>query len=275
MIFENHELKSPLSKYIESIFYFKDFVPDHSIERVIPTGNIFILFELDNIERQTFDNNLKPISTFKKAWVSAMHTHYINISAVKNSEMLVIQFKPMGAFPFFKVPISKTNDTVQQAEILFEEIVLKVRDEIIQNQDVLDKFEIVERWLLQILDERKTAPNELLEVLKRMQSQPCSKHNEVVKSYPKTQKHLIQQFKKYSGLTPKSLHRIIRFNKLLENINQKKEIIWSDIVYETGYADQSHFIKDFRSFCGFNPSIYIKNGYNESTPNFFSLDKEG
>ena len=46
MIFETHTLKAPLNKYIESIFHFKGFMPDHSIERVVPTGHLFILFEL-------------------------------------------------------------------------------------------------------------------------------------------------------------------------------------------------------------------------------------
>jgi methylphosphotriester-DNA--protein-cysteine methyltransferase len=144
-----------------------------------------------------------------------------------------------------------------------------------QKPNAKSKFDTIEKWLLQLLDENKTAPIELTDVLLKIQNQPFSKHNELLVDYPKTQKHLIQQFKKYSGLTPKSMHRIIRFNKLLETINQKKEIIWTDIVYETGYADQSHFIKDFQNFCGFNPSEYIKNGYNESTPNFLSLNKEG
>jgi hypothetical protein len=275
MKFEVFEIQSLLKNYVESIFYYKDFVPDHSIERVIPTGNIFILFELDSVERNTFGNNLKPNGTFKNAWVSGMHAQHINISAVKNSEMLVVQFKPMGAYPFFGVPISTLNDKVQQAELFFGEQVREIRNEIVQKENVKDKFKIIETWFLQMLDESKTAPQELVEVLSKLQNQPFSKHNELLKDYPKTQKHLIQQFKKYCGLTPKAMHRIFRFNKLLEIINHKKEIIWTDIVYETGYADQSHFIKDFRNFCGFNPSIYIKNGYNESTPNFFSLDKEG
>lgn len=58
MTFENHKISSPLDKYIESIFYYKDFVPEHNVEKVIPTGNIFILIELDGFERKTFDNEL-------------------------------------------------------------------------------------------------------------------------------------------------------------------------------------------------------------------------
>jgi methylphosphotriester-DNA--protein-cysteine methyltransferase len=126
-----------------------------------------------------------------------------------------------------------------------------------------------------LLDESKSAPDELIEVLSNLINLPFARHSEIIGSYPKTKKHLIGQFKRYSGLTPKTLHRIFRFNRLLGNINEKQEIIWTDIVYETGYADQSHFIKDFHNFCGFNPTKYIKNGYNNSMPNFLPLNKGG
>ncbi|MFY9151066.1 MAG: helix-turn-helix domain-containing protein [Prolixibacteraceae bacterium] len=275
MKFEIYNIESSLSNFVESIFYYKDFVPDHRIERVVPTGNLFILFELDNFTRNTFDNDLNPNGTYSKVWVSGMHQKYLNISAHKHSEMLIIQLKPFGAYPLFKFPISELNETVKSAEFYFGEPVLKLRDEIIQEFNTADKFKRVENWLLKLLDENKSAPQDLIDVVARLQNNPFSKHHELLKDYPKTQKHLISQFKKYGGLSPKSLHRIFRFNKLLEIINQKEEIIWTEIVYETGYADQSHFIKDFQEFCGFNPSKYIKKGYNETISNFFPLDKGG
>ncbi|MBN2777391.1 MAG: AraC family transcriptional regulator [Bacteroidales bacterium] len=275
MKFEIYNIQSSLGNYVESIFYHKDYVPDHNIERVVPTGNIFILFELDNFQRNTFDNELKPNGVYTKAWVSGMHQKYLNISAHQHSEMLIVQLKSTGAYPIFKVAISELNETVKPAEIYFGESILKLRDEITKNSNTTNKFKKVENWLLKLLDENKSAPQDIIDVVTKLQNNPFSKHQELLKDYPKTQKHLISQFRKYAGLSPKSLHRIFRFNKLLEIINQKKEIIWTEIVYETGYADQSHFIKDFQEFCGFNPSKYIKNGYNETIPNFFPLDKRG
>ena len=68
MIFETHEPKPPFDGLVESIFHFRNFEPDHSIERVVPTGHVFVIFELDGMERQTFDNEtLKPIASFRKA----------------------------------------------------------------------------------------------------------------------------------------------------------------------------------------------------------------
>ena len=94
-------------------------------------------------------------------------------------------------------------------------------------------------------------------------------------SYPKTQKHLIAQFKKHFGLTPKVFHRIFRFNKILLQIQNKNLLNWSDIAYEFGYSDQSHFIKEFKEFSGFNPQEFIKAEYHKEEPNFFPLDKRG
>jgi hypothetical protein len=91
MIFEAHNNKQPLAKYVESIFYHKDYMPEHSIERVVPTGHIFILFELDDIPRHTYDKDLIPNGTFTKVWVSGINQKYLSISANKNSEMLVVQ----------------------------------------------------------------------------------------------------------------------------------------------------------------------------------------
>jgi len=95
---ETYDIKSSLGKYVESIFYYKNYNPEHRVERVVPTGNIFVLFELDNIPRNTYDNNLNLNGTFLKVWVSGMHQSYINISAENNSEMLVVQFKTLGAY---------------------------------------------------------------------------------------------------------------------------------------------------------------------------------
>ena len=275
MIFEVHQLNPILTKYLESIFYYKDLVTDHSMERVVPTGNVFILIELDGFQRNTFDNELKPNGIFKEAWVSGMHQKPLNISVHQHSEMMVVQFKPEGAFPFFKIPVNELNDKVQQADNYFGNQISDVRSEIISKERSADKFAVVEKWLLEVFDHKKTPPQEIMDVVEQLKNNPFSRHQELISNYPKTNKNLIAQFKKYCGLTPKVFHRIFRFNKLLEIINQKNEIIWTDIVYETGYADQSHFIKEFQEFCGFNPTKYIKNGYNESVTNFFPLDKKG
>jgi AraC-like DNA-binding protein len=256
--------------------HFQNFVPDHSIERLVPTGNVFIIFELDGFVRHTHDNEtLEPIEEFTKAWVSGMHKNYISISAKPNSEMLAIQLKTNGAYPFLHFPVQDLNDRVVPAQEVFGEEVLHLRQEMLQQSSQEGKLKLAEQWLLKRLNPSLAPPAELVEVLEKIQQQSVVHYTKIVDEYSKTQKHLIDQFKKYIGLTPKYYQRIIRFNEILQAIRQNEKIEWSQIAYQGEYADQSHFIKEFKHFSGFNPQKFIKNDFHHDRDNFFPLDREG
>lgn len=277
MIYDSHQLKKPLSDYIESIFYYKGFMPDHSIERLVPTGHVFIIFELNGLEYHTFDKDtLKPNGNFRNVWVSGMHKDYLSISAHQDSEMLVIQFKTIGAYPFIKTPIYSLNNKVLNAPEVFGDDILELREQILESENAQIKFKCVENWLMQIFDSSKIPKRDILDVYLQLKTKQYTECSQIIASYPKTQKHLISQFKTYFGLTPKVFHRIFRFNEILKNIKDKHNLLWSDIAYEFGYADQSHFIKEFKQFSGFNPQEFISYDYHKGDEmNFFPLDKKG
>ena len=273
MIFETNKLTEILNQNIESMFYFKDFMPDHSIERVVPTGHVFILIELDGFIRNIFDNtSLNPIKEFHKVWVSGMHKNHISISAHQNSEMLVVQFKPSGAYPFFNQDMSTLNEQVVSGKEIYGSEIYDLRDAITKAELLSDKFKQVENWLLSKYQKRKVPAKELLSVIENLQENPVVNYNKAIEEYSKTQKHLINQFKKYVGLTPKYYQRILRFNQILAEIHQSKKIEWSDIAYQFEYTDQSHFIKEFKHFSGFNPQKFIQEQQHTLEPNFFPLD---
>ncbi len=276
MIFNTCQLKAPLTYHIESIFHYSGFIPDHSIERVVPTGHLFILFELDGITRHTYNSEtLKPNGEFNKVWVSGIHKNYLSISAPQNSEMFVIQFKPTGAYPFIHTPIEELNDTVVDAEKLFGKDILSLREHILNSETPEKKFIHAEEWLDKRYIKEKEPEKELLELFQAITRSPVNEYQKAISSYSKTQKHLINQFKKYFGLTPKSFQRIFRFNEILHQIHHKENINWSQVAYQCGYTDQSHFIKEFNQFSGFNPQEFIVNDFNKNEPNFFPLDKKG
>ncbi|AWI25310.1 helix-turn-helix transcriptional regulator [Flavobacterium pallidum] len=65
-----------------------------------------------------------------------------------------------------------------------------------------------------------------------------------------------RQFKTLSGFSPKLFTRIIRFQSAIaEAKNQSRSL--TQIAYDCGYYDQSHFIHDFREFSGYHPKHYF------------------
>ncbi|HAS44417.1 MAG TPA: AraC family transcriptional regulator [Microscillaceae bacterium] len=275
MIFENAPLSPPLNQYVEAIFHYKHFKPDHSIERVVPTGHIYVIFELDGFERHTYDNDtLQPNAHYTKVWISGQHRHYISISAHQDSEMFVIQFKPYGAFPFFHFPMQQlTEQVVDSTQILGNELV-DLQAALLQPASSAEKFSLAQQWLTQRYNEQKLPPQDLISLLTQLQQAPVANHYDIIENYPSTQKHLINQFKKYVGLTPKYYHRILRFNEILGKIKKEERLPWAQVAYDCGYSDQSHFIKEFRHFSGFNPQEFLEKDLNNDEGNFFPLDRE-
>jgi methylphosphotriester-DNA--protein-cysteine methyltransferase len=72
-----------------------------------------------------------------------------------------------------------------------------------------------------------------------------------------SKRRFIQVFNERVGLTPKLFCRVRRFQSVLGLIANGERIEWADLAVDCGYFDQAHFIHDFASFAGLNPSAYL------------------
>ena len=77
-----------------------------------------------------------------------------------------------------------------------------------------------------------------------------------------SQRQFERKFKEYVGFTPKTFSRIVRFNSLLWKFKHENKSL-TEIAYEYGYYDQSHFIHDFKQFSGYNPKTYFSGNADE------------
>jgi len=276
LILETHVPPAPFDELIESILHFRGFQPDHSIERVVPTGHVFAIFELDGFERHTFDNEtLDENASFQKAWLSGAHRKYLSISAHENSEMFVIQFKAYGAYPFLQVPMDEVADRVISGADLLDGEMLDLREALFEAGSSNDKFAVADRWLEKRYDAKLAPPESMIKIVKLLQSEPAAKFSEIIEEFDGSQKHLISLFRKYIGQTPKQYQRVLRFNDVFVQMQNDQFLSWSDIAYRCGYSDQSHFIREFKMFSGFNPQSFLKQDFDVDTPTFFPLDRDG
>lgn len=93
--------------------------------------------------------------------------------------------------------------------------------------------------------------------------------NELTETIGCSERKLERLFKRFVGLSPKFYARIIRLSYIFE-LMQEGDKSWSDLVYDSGFYDQSHFIKNFKEFTGEDPSSY---GFDERNMANFHLRK--
>lgn len=80
-----------------------------------------------------------------------------------------------------------------------------------------------------------------------------------------SERQLQRQFKESIGMGPKAYLRIIRFRHAYEYMQHNPgSFSWTDVSYDFGYADQAHFIKDFKQYTGAVPTAMVL--HNEQYP---------
>ena len=77
--------------------------------------------------------------------------------------------------------------------------------------------------------------------------------NELASYLNTTERTLQRIFNQYVGIPPKKFAKIIQFQTSLGQISTGDFSKLTDLVYENGYADQSHFIRNIKKFTGKRP----------------------
>ena len=67
-------------------------------------------------------------------------------------------------------------------------------------------------------------------------------------------------FKKYVGVTPNQYRRICQFQDSFAQLRSKDFNKLTDIAFDNGFADQSHFIRSFKEFTKITPNNYLRSG---------------
>lgn len=73
-----------------------------------------------------------------------------------------------------------------------------------------------------------------------------------------SERTLERTFQQELGVSPSMYKRIHRFNFALNLLHQDDFDSLTNLGYKAGYADQSHFIRDFKAFSGVTPRQYLK-----------------
>jgi methylphosphotriester-DNA--protein-cysteine methyltransferase len=128
---------------------------------------------------------------------------------------------------------------------------------LLSKTNFLDRIQILSNFFLENLkNQRFGDPMVLNAALQIKNSNNNVNVKNLAKNYCLSQKQFERRFKVGTGFNPKLYARIIRFEKLMKNHATFKN--FTQAAYSTGYYDQSHLIRDFKDFTGYDPYQFIE-----------------
>jgi len=274
MLLHLHRPGPPLDRLVEVVTYYAGYTPGHSKEKLLPDGGVEIIIDLTEEPKRLYDRDDHARSrAFRHAWISGMRRDWIVIESGRDASMAIIRFKPGGAYPFLGFPVEGLTDTVDQLEAVLGRDTASVRERILAAPTVEGKMAAVEAWLLERARGRLELHPAIEYMAGRLFAPAGIRVMDVVQEVGYSQRHLLNLFRRWVGITPKQYGRIGRFQRTLKSLvrdcgedplakaeqrlSSPDEPDWADVAAAHGYYDQSHLVRDFHDFAGMTPGAYL------------------
>lgn len=257
MHYQEFKPSKQLESYVKC-YYLYESSADLSLEdRAFATGCIELMFNLGTGHWQTLVEDSFVTTPTIELWGQIIQP--LNFRSLGKNTMLGIRFFPHTAACFLHEEIRSFNDRVTDFMDVGGKPVSTLHTKLLEASTVGQRIGLLEAYLLAQFSKREKRLNKLPlidKVMRELKQADFFEHIEQVAArYGISSRYLQKIFLEYTGLTPKLYSKINRFQNSLLLVAEKDQSFTS-IAYDCGYFDQSHFIRDFKSFTGLTPSAF-------------------
>lgn len=250
MKFDKHFPTDKLKDYVK--YYV---VSENNVEneyKVFPSSGLVIGFQykgqLSLVKDQTF-------SKLTSAGITGITDSYKIFKNSAEIGTILVYLTETGFTHFASHPANELfNLSISLDDIFAKNSVTEVKEKLAMAATDKQRIRIVELFLLSQL--KYVQKDKLIvEAVKLIyQSKGTIRVKELNEKLFISQSPFEKRFRKVVGTTPKKFTSIVRFNAVLNNLNEAKSL--SEICYENNFFDQAHFIKDFKHFTGQTPEHF-------------------
>lgn len=251
---ESYLPQTPYIKNIVRSIWQIEGVTTFQNETILPKGIIEIIFNFSE------DNSIIGIvnsQSFQlpRCFLSGINTHSIQLQLPQHQTFLGIQFNPVAIKYLLEVPCCEFTDQTIDLNLLnlsFNSLWHKL----VEKKTFNERVALLIAWL-----ESRSIHFSQREILLNSILEPNGQHilpvPEIARTLCYSARHLSR---KIYELTKMNTEQILLYKKYLHSLY---EIHYSDnslteISYNSNFADQSHFVKVFKSFTSLTPGNYKK-----------------
>ncbi len=259
----------PLARFVQCFWYWEGAPESHSKERLMPTGEPCIIFNLRDEPIRIYDwKNVDRWETYGQAVLSGARSEPFVIDTLQQERVFGIQFRAGGSFPFFRMPSSEVTNCDVSLDCAWGRAADEIRTRLLEAESVDAMFPAAEDALVRQLARPLELHPAVSFAAQRFSANPhTTSVASVLDAVGLSHRRFSELFQNQAGLTPKSFCRVRRFQRVLRSIHARRDFEWVDIALACGYYDQAHFIHDFQSFSGFTPSGYVEKFFQYNSTN--------
>jgi len=215
-------------------------LPSHRVE-TLPHPSIHLVFERGVGAR---------IAGVARGKFSTVLEGYGGVFAAK--------FRPGGFYPFVRSPMLRFTDSTVSLGSVWGQDGNGLERAVLALTDDDARVEVVERFLRDRgpnEDEHATLATAIVDAIAA--DREILTMGDVARRFGMSPRTLQRLFARYVGVNPKWVIQRYRLHEASERLAQKPAN-QAALALELGYADQSHFVKDFKATVGTSPAAYAR-----------------
>lgn len=250
MKFDKHFPTDKLKDYIK--YYV---VSENDLEseyKVFPSSGLVIGFQYKGQLATLKDNKESKLTSAGITGISDSYKIFKNSADIGT---VLVYFTEIGFTHFASHPANELFNLSLSLDDIFEKSkVNEVEEKLTIAFTDKQRIKIIEQFLVTQLKDIET-DKLIVEAVKLIyQSKGTIRVKELNEKLFISQSPFEKRFRKVVGTTAKKFASIVRFNSVLDNLNETKTL--TEICYENNFFDQAHFIKDFKQFTGDTPENF-------------------
>lgn len=254
-----HELQpsQQLKPFVKCYFLFESEPETEFEDTVFPGGHMEIIFNLGNAFWQSWQG--ETFSTTPKVELWGQLTTPLKVRTKGSNTMLGIRFHAHAASLILREDVLTFNNKISNLEDILGNASKHLHQRLLETSATPERILLLENFLLNRLaiQESKGSTSRVVDrIIAEMATINFSERVESIAArYGITSRYLQKLFLQHTGITPKTYCKINRFQYSLKQLSNKESSL-AAVAHDSGYFDQSHFIREFKAFTGITPSAY-------------------
>jgi len=231
----------------------KEYTAEDSIEEVIPDACIELILNFGSAYVQIGGSTPRELP---KVCLIGLLSKPLVLQANGVVKIIAVRFFAWGALPFLKNEVRRDSTMNLELDDDWHNVISKIAAKVYQDEyqkavEEIEDFLIGKRLNTLFEPQQVQAAAKLLYHTKGQ-----FRVAELADYCNLSVRQLQRQFDEATGVSPKTLARTIRFEAIRNRFRLEPDANLTDLAYEFGYTDQSHFINDFKAFTNKTPSEF-------------------
>jgi AraC-like DNA-binding protein len=248
-----------ISRYAILRPYLKNILVLEGCEQVISSNSF--RFYADGCPGIVFQQSVQGISLNDDLYPTASIFLYgqtlkpVHMTTQGRFRIIIFLLYPQAIRSILGIKADELTDTCLDLSLLPTNANIPLLEQISETDSVPEQIDAVSSFLVRMLQLNYSKTDRQLNfALHQIAiSKGTVSLNELHKTLNISERTFERRFEQYVGISPRLFSRICRFQATLTQLKSRNYEKLSDLAFDNGYADQSHFIRTFREFTGFSP----------------------